>query len=92
MKKLFLITIATALMAGGAFAAKFSSRNETSKLFKSNVEALADGEYTVFGHCKEESTYCFAICPNCGAEYWASGHGGGSYNMSGNCQLCNHQF
>lgn len=44
MKKLFLITIATALLVGGALAAMFASHNEATDLFKANLEALADGE------------------------------------------------
>ena len=51
MKKLFLITIATALLAGGAFAAKTASKDGAADLFKANVEALADDEIIVGDLC-----------------------------------------
>ncbi|MDD7089874.1 MAG: hypothetical protein PUI54_10050 [Bacteroidales bacterium] len=49
MKKLFLITIAAALLAGGAFAAKFAFGKKASELFRANVQALATEEKITVG-------------------------------------------
>lgn len=62
MKKIIIISLAAALLVGGAFAAKFSSGDETSELFKSNVEALADEEIVVGELCGwSPFTFCISL-------------------------------
>ena len=57
-----IISLAAALLAGGAFAAKFSSGDETSELFKSNVEALANEEIVVGELCGwSPFTFCISL-------------------------------
>lgn len=44
MKKIFMISLAAALLAGGALAAKSVMDSKQDDLFKANVEALTSGE------------------------------------------------
>ena len=78
MKKIIISTISVSLFLSAFFAVKSVASIDEVGLFNANVEALADGEEAVTGHCAK-----------CGAAYWAPGHLGGSYQMSGNCVLCN---
>lgn len=90
MKRIVISTITALLFLSAVFAVRSFITNENEDLFMANVEALADGEGGgVTGHCEEIDKDCLAICPKCGAAYWAPGHLGGSYQMSGNCVLCN---
>jgi hypothetical protein len=89
MKKIIISTISVSLFLSAFFAVKSVASIDEVDLFNANVEALADGEEAVTGHCEEKDKDCLAFCPKCGAAYWAPGHLGGSYQMSGNCVLCN---
>lgn len=44
MKKIFMISFAAAILAGGALAAKSAMDSKQVDLFKANVEALTIGE------------------------------------------------
>lgn len=57
-------------------------------LFDANVEALTDEEVGLKGHCHESEGDCVYFCPQCGAGYYANGHKGGAYNVTGSCVKC----
>ncbi len=62
MKKIIIVSLAAALLAGGAFAAKFASGNEANDLFKSNIEALADEEIIVGELCAYQPDWsCWSL-------------------------------
>lgn len=62
---------------------------ELDAIVRENVRALTENESSgVWGHCQESSGECIAVCGNCGTMYYASGHAGGSYDMSGQCVIC----
>ena len=57
MKKIIIVSLAAALIVGGAFAAKFAPMSEESELFKANVEVLAFGEGAGAGGCEMGETF-----------------------------------
>ena len=88
-KNLVLAVCAAIVAAAAVFGLKSSMLAMSSEMiFNANVEALAKSESGVTGHCSEETGECMAICPRCGEKYYAPGHKGGSYNMSGQCDSC----
>ena len=58
--------MAAAVLAAATITTVKTIRN-TNPLLDANVEALADTEYSVYGHCKKEVNACLVICPNCNA-------------------------
>ena len=49
MKKIIIVSLAAALIVGGAFAAKFAFGKKASELFRANVQALATEEKITVG-------------------------------------------
>ena len=92
MKKIIFAmstTLAVALAVGGAVISSKVSTADT--LLNANAEAVAGSE-GVKGHCDDSQNECLAICPNCGAKYYAPEHKGPSSSMSGKCDECKGSF
>ena len=68
MKKIIISTISVSLFLSAFFAVKSVASIDEVGLFNANVEALADGEEAVTGHCEEKDKDCLAFCPKCGAD------------------------
>lgn len=85
------LIFAVGAMSIAAAVAVVCLNDRTSRkylLFYENVAALSDNETGVEGQCEEDNGECIAVCQNCHAKYYAGGHKGGSYNMSGKCVVC----
>ena len=54
MKKIIISTISVSLFLSAFFAVKSVASIDEVGLFNANVEALADGEEAVTGHCEEK--------------------------------------
>lgn len=90
MKKKLILMSLVAISAVAVVVTHYLSNRTNISLLKENLEALTDEEGGgVFGNCLEKDRDCVLICPHCGAAYWAPGHLGGAYHMSGTCVSCN---
>ena len=61
--KIIISTISVSLFLSAFFAVKSVASIDEVGLFNANVEALADGEEAVTGHCEEKDKNCLAFCP-----------------------------
>lgn len=70
------------------FSAAHSNRENTP--MELSVEALADQEYTVFGHCYKEEGSCMASCPFCHVSLISEPPTilGPAYDVNGTCPKC----
>ena len=92
MKKIRFAVIAAAILAAATITTVETIRN-TNPLLDANVEALADTEYTVYGHCKKEINACLVICPNCNAQLISVPDlSGPAYDVHGTCPKCKVDF
>ncbi len=88
MKKFLIIASVVAICAATVFTiTSVSNRSDSmEKLFNANVEALADTEMSVAGHCQDSNNYnCLARCPQCGNLWEGVGHYAPAYNVTGTC-------
>lgn len=79
------------ISAGLSLPSIFNNGQHNHSILTANVEALSDEEdnnETMYGHCEEETSDCLYFCGNCGTAYYAPGHKGGAYEMSGYCSQC----
>ena len=73
-------------MGLACFVLSSVNKKQGQNLFQQNIDALAATE--VSGQCEESTNECMYVCQSCGAQYYARGHKGGSYSMSGSCSEC----
>lgn len=91
MKIKYAIIAATMITAATVTSVK--AFKESTSLFEANLEALAETEYTVYGHCGKQINACIAKCPNCGEDLISvPDFNGPSYDVHGTCPNCKAGF
>ena len=95
-RKLFLILSAVLLLtASGAILSRILYSNHDAELFSLSLESLTDDEQPPTAHCTENNDRdCVFACPNpnCNKAYFAEGHTGQAYGITGNCMVCGTAF
>lgn len=89
MKKKNIASLAVATIVSLASVYAVKATFSSNEVFNENVEVLADGEYTVYGHCQKIDNFCIAVCPACNALLISVPDiKGPAYQLSGICPNC----
>ena len=82
-----------AVLLVGATVTSIRAFKESTSLISADAEALAQTEYTVYGHCRYQINACSAACPHCNAPLISVPDIlGPAYDVHGTCPKCNAGF
>ncbi len=97
MKRKLILTLSAVLLltVSGAILTRILYSNHNTELLSLSLESLTDGELPPTAHCTENNdTDCVFACPNpnCNKAYFAEGHTGQAYGITGYCMNCGTAF